>query len=308
MVTKQHYKYPKIERLGHEHNRDFMLFKDDEVVIEEKVDGGNGSFWIDEETGKTYEGSRNRNLITDEDEKAFIKQRLFLRETIKDKKLNPDYIYYIEWMAKHSINYTNAPDIIGLDIRIKMSMSDDGCGLFLPREAREKEFNRLGIENVPLIWKGKIKELEKEKIINLIPQSKYYDGLAEGIVLKNMTRKSTIGNHQLYAKVVRAEFKELNKAVFGGLKKKNTDTSKIIHEFSTEARIKKMVLKFTKEQGEELNLKLMSKVPSAVIKDILKEEFETIFEKYKFIDFKEMKQKISKKCLKVINEMMVTSI
>jgi len=52
----------------------------------------------------------------------------------------------------------------------------------------------------------------------------------------------------------------------------------------------------------------MSKVPSYVIKDILKEEFTTVFDKYKFIDFKEMKQKVPKLCLRVINEMMETKL
>jgi hypothetical protein len=39
-------------------------------------------------------------------------------------------------------------------------------------------------------------------------------------------------------------------------------------------------------------------------KDILKEEFTTIFDKYKFIDFKEMKQAVPKQCLRVITSMM----
>ena len=127
----------------------------------------------------------------------------------------------------------------------------------------------------------------------------------EGIVIKNYCRKAREGNHQLYAKLVRDEFKEDNKAVFGSVRQTTSDTQKIAEEFCTDARIRKAVLKFVNEDGLSLDLRLMQKVPHYVIKDILKEEFSSIYDKYKFIDFKEMRQKSVKKCLRVINEMMV---
>ncbi|KKK51762.1 hypothetical protein LCGC14_3111670, partial [marine sediment metagenome] len=42
-------RYPEIERLGSEDNKDILLFPEDTLVIEEKVDGGNGSFWLEED-------------------------------------------------------------------------------------------------------------------------------------------------------------------------------------------------------------------------------------------------------------------
>ncbi len=294
-------KYPDIERLGSEDNKDIINFGEDTLVIEEKVDGGNGSFWVGDD-GIVHFGSRSRDLTLENDDKIFAMQQINLRELLKDKKLNPDHIYYIEWMAKHTINYTSSPDFIGLDIRLKHQKNAEGFGMFLGRDVREKEFEELGIENVPVVWRGKVSDLKKLNINQLIPKSKYYDGKAEGIVIKNYCRKHPAGNHQLYAKIVTDEFKENNKAVFGGIKQKNSDTSKIIGEFCTDARIRKAILKFVNEDGEELSLKLMHKVPTYVIKDILKEEFNGIFEKYKFIDFQEMKQKISKLCLRVLRE------
>lgn len=126
--------------------------------------------------------------------------------------------------------------------------------------------------------------------------------IMEGLVIKNYCRKHPHGNYQLYAKVVRDEFREDNKAVFGSVRNKNSDSSKIIDEFCSDARIRKAVLHFI-DEGEELTLKLMSKVPHYVIKDIFKEEILTIIEKYKFVDLKEIRQKVPKKCLIVINEM-----
>lgn len=304
-------KYPDICRLGDEDNQDILNYNEDTIVIEEKVDGGNGSFWIEE--GFIHFGSRSRDLTIENDEKIFARQQIQLREHLLNLenegiKTNPDYIYYIEWMEKHTISYTSAPFIIGLDIRLKRAKNEEGEGLFIGREAREQEFNRLKIENVPLIWRGTSFELKKLSIRDLIPKSKYYDGFAEGIVIKNYCRKAHSGNHQLYAKLVREEFKEDNKAIFGSIRNPSSETSKIINEFCTDARIRKAILKFTKEDGEKLDLRLMQKVPSYVIKDILKEEFGEIYNKYKFIDFREMKDKVIKICLRIINEMMLEQI
>ena len=303
-------KYPDIERLGHEDNKDIFLSGEDTLVIEEKVDGGNGSFWQEEEG--IHFGSRNRDLTLENDTKMFAGFQLRLKEhlnklELEGIKINSSYIYYIEWMVKHTINYTSAPFIIGFDIRLKRSINSEGEGLFIGREAREQEFNRLKLENVPLVWRGNVSDLKKLAIRDLIPKSKYFDGFAEGIVIKNYCRKHPRYNYQIYAKLVRDEFKEDNKAVFGSVRNKNSDTSKIVEEFCTDARIRKAVLHFV-DEGNKLELKLMSKVPSYVIKDILKEEFTTVFDKYKFIDFKEMKQKVPKLCLRVINEMIIETL
>lgn len=310
-------KYPDIERLGHEDNLDILNYGQDTIVIEEKVDGGNGSFWLSDDKkdeGELHFGSRNRDLVSDKDEKTFQRQQILLREhmqMLEDEgiNLNPDYIYYFEWMAPHTIRYTDAPFMIGFDIRLRHCKdNEDELGLFLGRESREKEFDRIKIENVPLIWRGTSDELKKLEIKSLIPKSKYYEGMAEGIVIKNYCRKSHSGNHQLYAKLVRDEFKEDNKAVFGSVRNPNSDTKKICDEFLTDARIKKAILKCVNEDNMKLDRSLMQKVPSMVIKDILKEEFNTIYDKYKFIDFKEMKQIIPKPCLRVIDEMMMSRI
>ena len=300
-------KYPDIERLGHEDNKDIFLSGEDTLVIEEKVDGGNGSFWLEEDG--IHFGSRNRDLTLENDTKMFAGLQKYLRDhfSLIEEVINPNYIYYFEWMTKHTINYINAPPIIGFDIRIKYSNNSEGESLFLGRETREQEFNRLKIVNVPLVWRGKVSELKKLEIRELIPKSEYFDGLAEGIVIKNYCRKHPRENHQLYAKLVRDEFKEDNKAVFGNVRNKNSDTSKIVEEFCTDARIRKVVLHFT-DEGEKLELKLMSKVPHYVIEDIMKEEILTIIKKYKFIDLKELKQKVPKLCLRVISEMMEEKI
>lgn len=300
-------KYPDIERLGHEDNKDLFKFQDDTLVIEEKVDGGNGCFWWDKKDNIIHFGSRNRDLTEEKDDKAFAKQQIALKELLKNNykkgiKLNPDYIYYIEWMALHTIRYTNIPDLIGLDIRLKHQANAEGYGMFLGRDLRDQEFKRLSIENVPVVWRGKVSDFKKMEVGSLIKKSKYYDGKMEGIVIKNYCRKHPRGNYQLYAKFVTDEFKENNKAVFGSVRQEVSDTSKAVDEFVTDARIRKQILKLVNEFNEKLEMKLMQKLPNLVVKDVLKEEFLGIYDKYKFIDFKELRQKTTKRCLKVLNE------
>jgi hypothetical protein len=303
-------KYIEIERLGHEDNKDIFLNQEDTLVIEEKVDGGNFSMWLEDDG--IHFGSRNRDLTLENDKKMFEGFQNWLREHLEKLKseninLNPDYLYYLECMAQHTIKYSNIPKFIGFDIRIKRSANQEGEGLFFGRDTREQEFNRLKIENVPLVWRGTVKEIKDKNIRELIPKSKYGDFYAEGIVIKNYCRKHPYQNHQLYAKVVRDEFKEDNRAIFGNVKNKNSDTSKIIQEFCTDARIRKAILFFL-DEGNKLELKLMSKVPHYVIKDIMKEEILTIIDKYCFIDLKEIRQKVPKLCLKVINDMMLEKV
>lgn len=306
-INMEFKKYPNIKWLGHEDVIEILHYGDDFIFIEEKVDGGNGSFWLEEDG--VHFGNRNRDLTAENDVKFFTELQNKLRSHLADmesqgEKINQDYFYYMEWMAKHTISYTNAPFVIGLDIRLKHSADSGEFGLFLAREGKEREFQRLGLEVVPLVWSGKVKELKKLKIDDLVPKSKYFDGFAEGIVIKNYSRMSKMGHHQLFAKVVRDEFKENNRAVFGNVKDKESDTEKIVERFVTDARIKKQIHILVNEEGKTLSRALMQELPRRVIKDILIEEVTTIFNECTNINFKEMKQKVPKKCLRVIDEMM----
>ena len=169
------HKFPDIERLGHEDTRDIFICGTDTIYVEEKVDGGNGSFWIEDDV--IHFGSRARDLTVENDDKAFERQQIWLKEHLEkinneDIKLNQDYIYYIEWLQLHTLHYNNPPPVIGLDIRLKRSMNVNDCGLFISREAKENEFVRLKIPVVPLIWKGTVDELKKINIQSLITESR----------------------------------------------------------------------------------------------------------------------------------------
>ena len=71
-------------------------------------------------------------------------------------------------MQKHTINYgKDIPPFIGLDILPKEGAFGKPP-LFLGRTAKEKEFKRIGIPVVPLIWRGTVKEFKKLNIDDLL--------------------------------------------------------------------------------------------------------------------------------------------
>ena len=177
-------KYPDICRLGHEDNKDILNYQEDTIVIEEKADGSNFSFW--QEKDRIHFGSRNRDLTLENDIKMFAGFQIWLREHLekleKDGiKINPDYIYYVECMATHTIKYNNPPLFIGIEIRIRHDINSNGFGLFLGRDSRVQEFIRLKIPNIPLLWRGKVSDFKKIEISSFICESKIenWDGRLE---------------------------------------------------------------------------------------------------------------------------------
>ena len=298
-------KYCDIERINTPENASMFEHPDDEIVIEEKIDGGCGCMWL--ENGEVHVASRNRDLTLEKDEKTFSNQRKLLLEMLKGKELDQNYRYFFEWMQKHSINYgKEIPPVIGFDI-----MPIDGAfgktPFFLGRKTKEDAFAKIGIPCIALKGIYKAKDLDGELYKKLTETSAYYPGKPEGIVLKNYNRVNVWGR-QMFAKIVLDEFKEINRAVFGGMKKDTSDTIKICDTYGTETRIRKRILNLTTEGGMPLNRLLMSKLPVAVCHDIFKEETSEILKNYKDISLPTMKQIIAKRCLTQIDAMMVEAM
>ena len=290
------YKYIDIERLEREENEHIFNCGSDELIVEEKVDGGNASFFV-EDNNVVHECSRNRDLTNEqENERTFINERKYLREILAGKTLNPDYIYYDEWMQKHTLTYVNPPKFIGFDICVKENKDKTGVGLFISYDATKKEYDRLGIEMVPLLWRGPVHEFIKKNPSELITKSKYGDTLMEGIVIKNYNRLNVWGR-QMFGKVVREEFKEQNRATFGKIKQTPTDSLKIIEEFCTDARIDKKINELLLQDNWVLSRNMMKELPMRVLKDIFKEEYSNIVDNYKLISISELKGLMAKKCL-----------
>jgi len=296
------YKYVDIEKYPSPENESMLNCDTDIIEVSEKVDAGNFSLFMDE-TGLIHECSRNRDLTTDKDDKTFIKHRIEMRKLLKDK-LHPDYIYYMEIMQRHTINYgEKVSPVIGYDIRVKEGAFGK-TPMFLQPEQREKEFDRIGIPNVHVLFRGTVKEFKEKNINDFLKDSAYYDGQKEGVVIKNYGRCNTWGR-QMFGKIVNIRFKETNHAKFGTLIKKDTsDTQKIFDTTVTDARIEKAFNKLVNEGGQELGMKLMQFLPMDVVADVFKEESRTILKAKVFYpdSFKDM---VAKQCVKFLNGKMM---
>lgn len=294
-------RYVDIERLGTDENEAIFSYPDDELIITEKIDGGNASFFVQD--GLIHMCSRNRDLVSDRDEKAFSKERKYLYSILNGKELNPDYVYYGEWGMKHTLSYESLPGFVGFDIRVKTSMSET-VGDFLTYDAMKREYDRLGIETVPLLDKITVRDFLKKKPEDYIIKSKFGVTLMEGIVIKNYNRKNVYGR-QIFGKIVREAFKEQNKATFGNIKMvTNNDSVKLCDTYATHARIRKNILKLVNEGGHQVDNRLMQWLPVMVVEDIFKEETAAILKTYRNIDTRVLKDFVAKKCLITINDML----
>jgi hypothetical protein len=161
-------------------------------------------------------------------------------------------------------------------------------------------FSDMGVPCVDLKWEGKVDDFKKLKVEDFLGNSAYYDGKPEGIVIKNYDRANPFGN-QMFAKIVNEDFKELNHATFGSIKKDNSDALKLVEYSITPARVNKRILELV-DAGAPLDRKLMAQLPMSVLKDVFKEEGEWMFKNLKHIDVPTFKQLAAKECLKVLDE------
>lgn len=287
-------KYPKIKPLGYEENKEMMTNPNDDIYIQEKMDGANFRFMITKDNRIVF-GSRNRSIGNDTQEIGgnwrncvqHIKDKCYQNMYLSSYQ---NYIFYGECMIKHSMeyNWNQIPIYLGYDVYDIIKHK------FLKEEQARGIFKDLELDFVPT--HGIIPAFEASKLTEKdVPKSKYAEEQAEGIVLKNY-------NKQLMAKIVTAKFKEVNIATFGGSKKWATnDNDRIVAMYCTNPRIDKQIFQL-KNTGYKLELKMMEKLPIQVYKDIMEEHGnEILYSRYN-IDFAKLKKKITKRCLHVLQQ------
>jgi len=304
-------KYHKIKRLGDDENKEIFKNPEDDIVIQEKIDGANFRFYVTEK-GQLIFGSRTQQLTSNEGEdtnvsKNFKKCVEFVRETLKDKNLNnfKNLIFYGECCVCHTLVYdwTKMPPFLGFDIR------DSTTGEYLNYSLTSMAYKELGLEMVPLISIIKAKDVELPLRDEYVPDSKYAsmsskDTKAEGIVFKNYDK-------QLFAKFVRDAFKEKNGRVFGGSPKYNkiddTDNAEFIFKYVTNSRIEKLILKKI-DEGNLLSMKLMGSLIMETYLDIIEEEWREILTSNWKLDFKGLRKRVAPRVRGVLETMIENNI
>lgn len=278
------HKYTKIKAYGDEENKDLLLFPEDDIVIEEKLDGANFRFIVKD--GVLYFGTHT-NDITPESEKDWLRCMNFIRSTIKLGEAREGLIYYGECMKKHTMSYdwTTIPPFLGFDI---MEVATEKY-LNNPWE----QYELLGLPFVPIKRITIASAIELPITDDWVPTSKYSLLQAEGIVLKNYKR-------QIFAKYVRQEFKEKNAEEFGKNKKHAAnDNDYFVSCYYTNARIQKQVFKLI-DEGKPLGVELMHLLPRRVYNDIWEEEWPELSKSKKTYNFAEIQKTGSRRVFTVL--------
>jgi len=284
-------KYPKIYRVGHKFTKGVF---EGEVVVEEKMDGANFRFGYDSEQDRIRYGSRKVEL-TDSKDLGQFEKAIKVLSSVSAEDLVPDHIYYVEYMIPHTIQYdwTKTPTFLGFDIY------NTKHEVFLPYEKAMELFESVKIAFVPVIDVVDGKSIDKEYLDKVIPESKYYNGLAEGVVFKNYKK-------QMFAKLVAEQFKEVNEHVFGMSPKKAKKVSPedyVLEKYFTPRRIEKVIMSLV-DQGYELDMTLMKELPKKVWEDTVIEEGANILSENIVLDLKKLRKKVPKKCVTVLQRVM----
>ena len=284
-------KYPKVRRIGHIQTKGILDDPSDFVVIQEKVDGSNFRFWL--EDGEIRFGSRRVDYIDEKNYEEWARAIEYIKSKVNPEDLREDFVYVGEFIRPHTVQYDfdSAPPFVGFDILNRWT------GDVVHYLVSYAEFDSLGLPFVNTYFVGEagfitdvlIEELKKK-------ESAYGAEMQEGVVLKNYSRN-------IFAKSVNPEFLEDFKKKFGGPPKKLCVEEKIVSRFVTPARVKKIIMRIHEEQGS-VTTEDIPEILRGVSNDILEEEILTIVNemKVKQLDFKLLRKYVSKKVVKLLHE------
>lgn len=167
-----------------------------EVVVEEKVDGANLGFSVDDD-GTLRAQNRGSYLDLDAPQGQWrpLRRWLATRHDALIEALFPDLVLFGEWCyAVHSVRYARLPDWF-----LAFDVYDRSSGSFWSVERKNRLAADLGLAVVPELGRGRY---DLEGLKRLMGRSRLSDGPAEGLYV----RKEADGRLVARAKIVRAEF------------------------------------------------------------------------------------------------------
>jgi len=266
--------YPSIYHIGHAAIADLLKGP---VIVEEKVDGSQFSFCLHPETGDVECRSKGAQINTVAPEGMFM-AAVRVVESVKDK-LRPGWTYRGEYLSKpchNALLYSRVPDnhIIGFDI--------DCMEKYLSPEDKAKEFARLGMETVPVLFHGVVEDvthfrrlLEAESILG----GQKIDGVVikpEDYNLFGADKKVLLG------KFVSESFKEVNAKAWElehRAKSSNDILQVIAGAYGTQARWQKAVIHLRERGILQDSPRDIGELMKEVSEDIAKECTDEIKEK-----------------------------
>lgn len=171
-------------------------FLSGDVVVEEKIDGANLGFSVDE-SGVLRAQNRGSYIDIDEPQGQWkpLKRWLSTRRFGLLDALSPDLILYGEWCyAVHSVRYSRLPDWF-----LAFDVFDKATHEFWSADRRNELCRTLGVQVVPELGRGRF---GLDELKGMLSNSTVTDGPAEGLYV----RREEDGLMVERGKIVRAEF------------------------------------------------------------------------------------------------------
>lgn len=275
-------KYQHVERIGNDEIDGLLIGK---VYIQPKIDGANGQVGLDE-TGELYCASRNQVLteeVTNQGFWNYVQENAALYLAYLNQF--PAHILYGEWLVPHSLKtYRDSAwrKFYVFDVWDKESeryMHYDGYAPIL---------EHCGIETIPVL--AVVQNPTEEKLLQFVQANTYLiddgKGCGEGIVLKNYDFANRYGR-MTWGKLVRNEFKEENRNVFGYPEIAIASVeSRIAEQFVTSGRLEKVKAKM--QEDAPWSSRRIPEYLNRVWHELITEEMWNILKAHKnpTIDFK----------------------
>jgi hypothetical protein len=264
--------YPSIYALGHRAIADLLT---GDVLVEEKIDGSQFSFGVTED-GEIKVRSKGAQLHPDAPEKMFTAAVASVKE--RAHLLRPGWTYRGEYLAKpkhNSLAYDRIPrgHIIVFDIN---SAHEE----YLPYEEKQAEAERIGLETVALIYRGKVSGIADFRMF-LDRESVLGGQKIEGVVVKPVGyAKFGLDKKCLLGKFVSEAFKEVHAREWKASNPGPTDiVDRIAGDLHTTARWDKAVLHLRERGVLEGSPRDIGALIKEVPADIRKEESDYIKDK-----------------------------
>lgn len=273
-------KYMHLERLSHPATHGIL---DGTCYVFEKLDGTNGSIWL--EDGQIKAGSRNRELSADADNFKFYEYVQTNPKLINFlSKFNEGTIAYGEWMVPHTIK--DYPDELWDTFQI-FDVKEDGE--YLPYS---KWWWKAELTNVDFLRPlHSTTELTQETILKLASSYK------EGIVIKNYEFINKFSQY-VSAKVINPDF-GTNTTKAQQVNNIDSGLSRIVNKYLS----RHLILKTRdKLQGDCVDRK---KLINMIWYDFIQEELYEIIEKEKYptLNFKLLKSLVIFKIKKTLPDL-----
>jgi len=296
-------KYQHIERYGTD---EVEGIEDGICVVFPKIDGTNSSVWLGDD-GEIKAGSRRRELTLEKDNHGFYAYVLQDERLKNYLKKHPSHRLYGEFLVPHTLKTYRDDAWRKFYIFDVVEEYEDGSFRYLPYNEYKPLLEEFGLDYIPPI--AILKNPTYENFIKLLDKTDFLikdgAGPGEGIVIKNYDYRNKYGR-QIWAKIVRSEFKEKFHKIMGApeVKTKKVVEERIIDDFVTEAFIEKEYAKIVNEKGGWRS-EYVPMFFNKLFYTLIKEEMWNIVKKYKRpkIDFRRLYVMITLKVKEVKREL-----